>query len=55
MRNNNIVRISNYSNDIESLKYILKHTSYKDSDIRAEIRQEIYDKKFWIRKLTREK
>ena len=50
----NELRIKNYLIDIEGLKNILKNTSSKDSDIRAEIRQEIDDIRFWIRKLTRE-
>lgn len=40
-------RILNNIETVEGLKYILKTTSYKDDDIRAEIRQEIEDLKHW--------
>lgn len=43
--------IKTWTNSIESLKHILKTTSYKDSDIRAEIKEEIADLKDAILKI----
>lgn len=45
-------RIKNYKEDILSLKHILKTTSPKDDDIKAEIREEIADIEKWITRLS---
>lgn len=45
-------RIENYKEDILSLKHLLKTTSPKDGDIKAEIREEIADLERWIVKLS---
>lgn len=41
-------RVKVHREQIERLKYYLKHTSWKDSDIRAEIKEEIADLERWI-------
>lgn len=46
-------RAENYRESIESLKHYLKHTSWKDDDVRREIKEEIADLNIWVDKLMR--